>query len=197
MTFLPRRALPTRVLPKRALLLVPLLAIIVLLSSCASVPADTSRQYLLPGAAEPPTANASLPDLQLHLAGYLDQGGIVLQDGPVTVTAARQHRWADPLADQLRRSLRYHLSEDGVAAQGRLIVDVVQFQGSNDGHALVAGHWQFDNNKGGEQSGQFQIRQPLNQDGYGALVKQLDTAWATVAQSISEQLQKPQASEEK
>lgn len=179
----------------RTLLLAPLLATLlaVLLSGCASVPADTSQQYLLPSAAQPPAANVELPDLRLHLAGYLDQSGIVLQDGPVTVTAARQHRWADPLPDQLRRSLRYHLSEDGVPAQGRLTVDVVQFQGSDDGHALVAGHWQFENGKGGEQSGQFQIRQPLNQNGYGALVKQLDAAWATVAQSISERLEKPLA----
>ncbi len=177
----------------RALLLAPLLATLLALplTACVSVPADTSRQYLLPGATQPPAANVTLPDLQLHLAAYLDQSGIVLQNGPVTVTAARQHRWADPLPAQLRRSLRYHLSEDGVPAQGRLTVDVVQFQGSNDGHALVAGHWQFENHQGGEQSGQFQIRQPLNQDGYGALVKQLDAAWATVAQSISEQLQKP------
>lgn len=166
------------------LLFPPLLALLLAVSACTSAPATPARQYLLPAATRPAVAT-QVPDLSLHLAGYLDQGGIVLRSSPVTITTARQHRWADPLADQLLRALRYHLSQDGVPAEGQLSVTVIRFQGSGDGHAEVAGHWHYRNDRGIDKSGRFQTHRALQQDGYDALVTQLDAAWAAVAADIS------------
>lgn len=167
----------------RALLCVLML----LLAGCVTAPAEPAREYLLPAAGQAP-ADAAMPDIQINLAGYLDQGGIVLQSGPVAVRAARQHRWADPLVDQLDRALRYHLSRDGAPAGGRLTVDVVRFQGDDQGHALVAGNWHYRAADGARKEGRFEESRPLDRDGYGALVKQLDAAWAAAAASISKGL---------
>lgn len=163
------------------------LLLLTLLAGCAAAPAEPAREYLLPAAAQAPT-NTAIPDVHINLAGYLDQSGIVLQSGPVAVQAARRHRWADPLVDQLAQALRYHLSQDGAPGGGRLTVDVVQFQGDGQGHARVVGNWHYHASDGSEKRGRFQESQPLDQDGYGALVKQLDAAWAAAAEQISKAL---------
>lgn len=163
----------------------------VLLAGCADTPTEPARQYLLPAAGEAPAdTRAPLPDVDLRVAGYLDQGGIVLQSGPVAVRTARQHRWADPLPEQLRRALLFHLSKDGAPAGGRLTITVVRFQGSGDGRALVAGHWRYKGTDGSKKEGRFEESPPLARDGYEELVKQLDIAWAAAARRISGALRK-------
>lgn len=172
--------------------LTSLLALLVslLLAGCASVPDQPARQYLLPAAAEAPVETAArLPTLDLRLARYLDQGGIVLQSGPVAVRTARQHRWADPLPAQLRRALLVHLSKEGAAVGGRLTITVVKFQGSGDGRALIAGHWHYQGADGSRRQGRFDTSRPLVRDGYEALVTQLDAGWAAVAKGISTRLE--------
>ncbi|WP_101674704.1 PqiC family protein [Alloalcanivorax mobilis] len=163
-------------------------ALVVLLSlalgGCLSSPVPAEHQYLLPGAGQA-AAPGSLPRVELRLASYLDQDGVMVQTGPVEVHAARQHRWADPLPEQLRRALAVHLAGQGLPASGRLVVEVVRFQGSGDGQAQVQGSWWYRDGTGHESGERFQVQRPLKQDGYQELVTQLDAAWADVARQIA------------
>lgn len=164
-----------------------LLTLTLLLGGCLHAPATLNHHYLLPAAGQA-AAPGTLPMIELRLASYLDQDGVMVQTGPVQVRAARQHRWADPLPDQLRRALIVHLGRRSLPAGGRLVVEVVRFQGNGQGQAQVAGRWWYRDAQGHEQSARFQEQRPLHEDGYPELVKQLDAAWAAVAERIGARL---------
>lgn len=157
------------------------------LTGCLHAPVPSDHQYLLPAAGQA-SAAVSQPPIEVRLASYLDQDGIMVQTGPVEVHAARQHRWADPLPEQLRRALIVHLGQRSLPSDGQLLVEVVRFQGNGHGHAEVDGRWHYRDGHGEEQGGRFRERRPLHKDGYPELVKQLDAAWAAVAQSIAARL---------
>ncbi len=186
-----RFPLPVAAPPLAALLL----AISALLGACASGGPASEYSYLLPAAGEP-AASSRLPRVEVDLAGYLDQAGVVVETAPTSVHAARRHLWAEPLPSQLRRALRHHLAAAGMPAGGRLTVSVTRFQGTADGDARISGQWHYlgdqrGQEKGGEKSGRFDVTRPLNQDGYPELVTRLDAAWQAVAEQIATELRTP------
>lgn len=155
-----------------------------MLAGCAQAPAGGERQYLLPAAGQP--AASDRLNVRVRVAGYLDQGGLVLQTGATTLTSARLHRWAEPLPRQLERALTHHLAGRDVA--GTLNVRVTRFQGSANGDARVSGGWHYQGNDGARAEGIFDQRQALRHDGYEELVDRLDAAWAVVAAGIGAEL---------
>lgn len=171
-----------------------LLLVSTLVGACASSPRNTEQNYLLPAAVESATSTG-LPRLQVKLAGYLDQTGVVMETGATSVQAARRHLWAEPLPRQLKRALAYHLAAaDRVTGQNindqRLTLTVTRFQGTIDGNARVSGQWHYqtDSANGTEKTdknGSFDVRQPLRKDGYSELVSRLNAAWQTVSEQIA------------
>ncbi|MFP1682244.1 membrane integrity-associated transporter subunit PqiC [Alloalcanivorax sp. C16-1] len=159
-------------------LALPLLVWVLALAGCAGTPATGERQYLLPSAGQPAAHPALI--VRVRVAGYLDQGGLVLETGPTTLTTARQHRWAEPLGAQLERALAQALPGDPA---GTLTVRVTRFQGTADGQARVSGEWHFYGREN-DTTGVFDVRRPLQRDGYEELVTRLDAAWAAVAAQI-------------
>lgn len=171
------------------------------LAGCAAQSTPATR-YTLPEAAGQP-ANATTVSQQRQLAvspvevaSYLDQEGIVMQTSDIELTAANQNLWAEELGQQLTRRLRQSLTDalpgitvlsaaqSDVGAQ-RLTLNVEQFQGRYDGQAVASGEWQLHDGNRLVAQHHFDVTQPLNDDGYPALVRTLGAIWEEVAQQIA------------
>ena len=176
------------------------LAPCLLLAACAaSVPPP--ERYLLPlpapgpGPLPAPDTRVAVHVQDVRLADYLAGSGIVYQVAPGRVHAAARHRWANPLAAQLRRGLRDAIAAGPsgvvpVSGPGpgvhHLAVVVDSFQGRFDGTARAAGEWRLHGPDGALLVGhRFRVDVPLREDGYPALVRALSEAWEDVAAGIA------------
>lgn len=179
-----------------------LLAGALVLAGCAS-PSDPANRYMLP-ASQPvgPGVSSAVEHLLLihpvRLAHYLDVDGIVLQLDDISLNAARQHLWAEPLGRQLERSLRARLAEHlpdtrvmrdeaslGRSEALRLRLEVDRFQGQPDGLAVASGQWQLTAPDGRLLAMErFHAATELDGDGYPALVRALGSSWEQVTAEI-------------
>ncbi|NIC06092.1 PqiC family protein [Billgrantia bachuensis] len=174
-----------------------------LLAGCAS-PTTPANRYMLPDSGTAPSgggpAAAHLLVVQPpRLAHYLDTDGIVLQLDDITLNAARNHLWVEPLGRQLERGLRARLAEQlpdtrimrdegslGRSEALRLRLEVDRFQGRHDGLAIASGQWQLLAPDGRLLAMQrFHTETELDDDGYPALVRALGTNWDKVAAEIA------------
>lgn len=178
-------------------------ASMLLLVGCASSTAPANR-YMLPDGGTPLSGGGSEAGHLLvvqppRLAHYLDTDGIVLQLDDITLNAARQHLWAEPLGRQLERGLRARLAEQlpdtrimrdeaslGRSEALRLRLEVDRFQGRHDGLAIASGQWQLLAPDGRLLTMQrFHTETELDDDGYPALVRALGESWDLVAADIA------------
>ncbi|EKF75454.1 hypothetical protein A11A3_03819 [Alcanivorax hongdengensis A-11-3] len=159
-----------------------LTSLMLLLGGCQSSPPPT-RDYLLPSARQ---VSQAPERIQVQLAGYLDSGAMVLELSDTRLYQARQHRWAEPLADQIRRALDVQLTAQGIrlADYPALVVQITAFQGTPDGQARLRAHWRC-----GEKEGRVDWQQALPEDGYDALVGTLDQGVAEMARQLAAALQ--------
>ncbi|MBA2777597.1 PqiC family protein [Billgrantia kenyensis] len=187
----------------RSMFWLVLLTGMLLLAGCASPTAPANRYMLPESASAPPGASPSAGHLLLvqspRLAHYLDSDGIVMQLDDISLNAARQHLWAEPLGRQLERGLRSRLAERlpdtrvmreeaslGRSEALRLRVEVDRFQGRHDGLAIAGGQWQLLTADGGLLAMEsFLAETELEDDGYPALVRALGTSWDQVAADIA------------
>ncbi len=183
------------------------LVAMLLLSGCATSTPPPER-FMLPGATATTLGAGDVERVLVvqppRLAHYLDVDGIVLQLDDITLHAARQHLWAEPLGRQLERGLRARLAErlpgtrilrdDGGAGQRdavRLRIEVDTFQGRHDGLAVAGGQWQLLDAQGQVLAMQpFQVSTELADDGYPALVRALGSSWDGVADDIASALRR-------
>lgn len=152
-----------------------------LLAACAGTP--DVRYYLLPPAAGTPAAvKEGAAGVDVRLAGYLASPSIAYRQGPVRVSLAQFHQWAEAPQPMLRRALAERLSKrtgrawlaQGNGAVPRVIVEVSEFGGSDDGSARVGGQYRFVASDGkAQESWPFDIRVPQQGDGYAALAEAL------------------------
>ncbi|MGR4068420.1 PqiC family protein [Billgrantia sp. C5P2] len=175
----------------------------ILLVGCASPTAPANR-YMLPDSGTTLSDGNPAPSHLLvvqppRLAHYLDTDGIVLQLDDITLNAARQHLWAEPLGRQLERGLRTRLAERlpdtrvmrdetslGRSEALRLRLEVDRFQGRHDGLAIASGQWQLLAPDGRLMTMQrFHVETELDDDGYPALVRALGSSWDRVAADIA------------
>jgi uncharacterized lipoprotein YmbA len=180
-----------------------LLTGLLLLAGCAS-PTDPTNRYMLPDSGTAPSASSPAAGHLLvvqppRLAHYLDVDGIVLQLDDITLNAARQHLWAEPLGRQLERGLRARLVERlpdtrimpdeaslGRSEALRLRLEVDRFQGRYDGVAIASGQWQLLAADGRLLAMErFYTETELDDDGYPALVRALGSSWDQVASEIA------------
>ncbi|MDX5377937.1 MAG: ABC-type transport auxiliary lipoprotein family protein [Halomonas sp.] len=174
-----------------------------LLTGCAS-PTEPPNRYMLPDSGAALPSAASDPSRLLivqppRLAHYLDTDGIVLQLDDITLNAARQHLWVEPLGRQLERGLRDRLATHlpdtrimhdearlGRSEALRLRLEVDRFQGHHDGFAIVSGEWQLLAPDGRLLAMERFLEQTaLDDDGYPALVRALGSGWDQVAAEIA------------
>lgn len=173
------------------------------LAGCASSGPQPQR-YTLPGSSSTMTGGADATQLLLirspRLAHYLDVDGIVYQLDDITLTAAREHQWAEPLERQLERGLRARLTtrlpntrimiDDGSLRDEETLglrFEVDRFQGRHDGLAIAGGQWQLRHSDGRllAMDG-FLAKTELDADGYPALVRALGHSWDSIADEIAQ-----------
>jgi len=120
----------------------------------------------------------------VDVAPYLSGSGLVLETGALQVHAARNHSWAEPLDEGLRRYLRTRLSSEltySVAENTTgderpefvIDVDVDELHGTRSGTARLIARWRIHRFDGTGKPAAFRFAadQPLAQDGYAALAE--------------------------
>lgn len=177
------------------------------LSGCATSTTPANRFMLPDSQAESsggPGAKHVLLVRSPRLAHYLDVDGIVLQLDDISLNAARQHLWAEPLGRQLERGMRARLGErlddtrvlrdeGGYRASDAqfLRLEVDRFQGRYDGLAVASGQWQLLAADGTLVAMEnFRAEIELDDDGYPALVRALGRSWDQVADQVAETIRR-------
>lgn len=159
-----------------------------LLAACSS--SVELRYYQLPQTAvvtAPPAASAPVLYIEpVMVASFLNTNALILQTSAVELHKTTQHQWAEALDQQLQRALvnglqqalpayRVTSQQPGSDAM-RLLVQVEQFHGQQQGIALVSGRFHLlQGDKVQSQSFQLQLPQP--DEGYPALVDTLGQGW--------------------
>ncbi|MDW5418869.1 ABC-type transport auxiliary lipoprotein family protein [Iodobacter sp. CM08] len=171
-----------------------------LLSACASAP--ITQYYRL--ADVTPTAtptSTKLPAIlvDIKVADFLSAGGIAYQQGDVELRLAQQNLWAERLPEGVKRVLIARMQQQAPnklwldsAPNGRistLSVELTQFNGRDDGQAILAGHWFLRN---AQQTlilqAPFHIELAQQGKGYPALVVALGQGLDRLGQEISQKL---------
>ncbi|AZN35318.1 PqiC family protein [Iodobacter ciconiae] len=177
-----------------------LLGLCLLLSACSSMP--VTRYYRLPDVAVQQTAaRAERPVVQIdiRLADFLSAGGIAYQQGEVGITLAQQNLWAERLQEGIKRVLvarmqqyqpaRLWLGSLPDTRVSTLSLEMNQFNGRDDGKAVLAGRWYLRN---AEQKlivqSSFQLEVAQQGAGYEALVLALGEGLDQLSQNISKEL---------
>ena len=162
--------------------LLAIAAILTGLWACSHAPATSPPGYLLPSA----TGAAHSPlTIKVHLASYLNRGGIVMQLSDSEIQVGRHHRWAEPLATQLQRSLETRMPSGD---EQTLTVELTRFQGLHGKESdedVIPGLWAGTGYKGEVTQGRIQWEAALDNGGYANLVRTLDQGWQAVAAEIA------------
>lgn len=93
----------------RALRLAPVLALAAVLAACGSTP---RTEYYLLSAEAPPAAARAEPSIgiaELKVAEYLQRPEMVTMESANRLSLRDYHRWAEPLADGVQRTLALNL----------------------------------------------------------------------------------------
>lgn len=172
------------------------LAVIMLLTACSSAP--DINYYQLPPVVSQATAAQEQQRLlfvePVQVATFLNGRGIVMQLSEVELVMARQHVWAEPLAQQLQRQVRdrilahnpaYKAAARAEVATVQLRIAIDGFHGTGDGYATVSGHFAI-NAVNALQAFSFQVA--LQQDGYSSLVSALAEGVQQLSMQIAQQL---------
>ncbi len=184
-------------------------ALVLLLLGCSSAVSINYFQLPQPAISTAvPAANASVLVVEpVMVASYLNSNALILQTSEVQLVKTQQQQWAEALDQQLSRILLrtlaaelpgYRVTERVVPGAQRLLVQVEQFHGTEQGTVLLSGRFSLMPAQGttlvGGQSGimqqQFQLQMPQADDGYPALVAALGELWQRQGKDIA-QLLKP------
>jgi uncharacterized lipoprotein YmbA len=133
------------------------------------------------------------------VANYLNTNALILQTSDVQLVKTSQHQWAEALDQQLTRLLQQQLTAalpghrvTDRAPQGpqqRLLVQVEQFHGTEQGRVLISGKYSVVNGEHTIQQ-RFALELAQPEDGYPSMVATLGEGWQQVVTNIS-QLFKP------
>jgi hypothetical protein len=186
------------------------LSLSALLCACASsAPQVPISYYVLGGrdAERSAPVDATLPAVVLEsvtLADYLQQSGLVLQQGDHQLQVSRSNLWAEGLDVAVPEVLlgalreaspqyRYFLrgSEFIPASSYGLRLHLDAFQATDAGDVVASGRYQVVAVADGREilNRQFNLREPLREDGYPQVVKQLRALLDQLARNIVNDLQ--------
>ena len=161
---------------------ITLLPLLLLVAPCSSQPPRTTT-YLLRADVDTRSGHrAPAGDIafgKLEIARYIDQPGLVLRTGTDEVHVARYHQWAEPLRASLEGLLQAEISrhlgqdlrfqpEQPVGTRIDVVID--QLHGNADGEAELVADWRLRRVRGGDEVHRFVGSEPLERDGYAALV---------------------------
>jgi len=186
---------------KRTLTCLMMASGIIALNGCSSVqPLNFYQLPQQPRLAAAVAAEAPVIVVEpVMVANYLNTNALILQTSQVQLVKTNQQQWAEALDQQLTRLLQQQLAAalpayrvTDRAPQGpqqRLLVQVEQFHGTEQGMVLISGRFSVVN---GEQTLQQRFALELAQPeaGYPSMVATLGAGWQQVVNDIS-QLFKP------
>jgi len=161
-------------------------------SGCVSTksPPETAYYTLsVPHVSTPSETKFSLGFITL--ADYLETTSIILQIDDSQLRPANYHRWGEPLASGIQRVLETLAdSKSAVSSEDpRVDITINRFHGSIDGKVFLSGSFKV--NFGSDQkpvAQAFSYESELTQDGYPALVKELNALTAKLAQEIQSKI---------
>ncbi|MCA2415638.1 MULTISPECIES: PqiC family protein [Vibrio] len=184
------------------------IALFVGLTGCSSAPETKGALYLLPKA-EPVTLSSSdisqRPTLVVRpvkLASYLNDSGIVYRTSETQVIQARNNQWAHSISEQITQrvvtELRHKQTHYWPTEMNNLLdqndeaklqLTLNKFNGSYKGNIEIEGEWLLINAEGKvEKSAPIQISQPLQDEGYGALVDALSVGLEKLTSEIAQKI---------
>jgi uncharacterized lipoprotein YmbA len=176
--------------------------LLLFLGACAGQPSKTNyyllRSYSAVESRQQSTDNPIVLK-SVTVASYLDQPGIVLETTRGQIHQARNHLWAEPLRVSLPRFLANETSAalkadivldaaPGELNQRQVTVTIDQLHGTADGSAVLLAYWEVTGNNSSQRY-QFTESQPLNTDGYNALVGAEKQLLGKLAAAIARSLQ--------
>lgn len=138
----------------------------------------------------------------VSLPGYIDRSELVFQSGPNEFQIPPNVSWAGSLQDNiaavLARDLQAQLGArevltypwpSGRAPARRVALDVRQFHGISGSDAILEASWRIEGASGGSLShGGGTFREPINGDGYAAVVAAESRLLAQCAAALAHSL---------
>lgn len=174
------------------------LAAALLFAGCGA--ATKSFYVLTPDGNSPAGGGTGIGVGPVTLAEYIDRPNLVLAQGPHELSVAEDHRWAGDLpasigrvtATNLGRRLgtgnvrTYPWQGDG-GLRWQVTLDIRQFHGGADGHAVIEAGWRVYSLPGRQvvAARTFVDREPLGADGYPALVAAQSRLLSRLADDIA------------
>jgi uncharacterized lipoprotein YmbA len=179
-------------------------SLLVIMVGCSTTVPD-EHQYLL----RYPAANQNrqvTPSVMVGLGrisipAYLNQAGVVLVSDQNQIHQANYHLWAEPLDKGIRIYLKSAIAQiagfdifatanNNQVWQYSVDIDLAEFHGTTAGQATLICSWRLIDMSGKEapKSFEFATTQPLNDNGYPALVDAETKLLDTLAKTIAEQL---------
>lgn len=154
-----------------------------LLAGCATAP--KSFYVLTADGSAPSGGGAGIGVGPVSLAEYIDRPNLVVADSPNQLSIADDHRWAGDLSSSIARvtatnlgrrlqtgNVRTYPWRDDNGLRYQVTIDIRQLHGSGDGHAVIEAGWRIyalpERRVAAAKT--FVAREPLDADGYPALV---------------------------
>ncbi len=183
------------------------LLVVLGLTACSSAVELTYYQLPVPAAASVPSNNSSVVIVEpVMVANYLNTNALILQRSTVELHRTQQHQWLEALDQQLNRILVSELqakladrtvttaefaSKAPSTTSQRLLVQIAEFHGTEQGMVILSGRYSWLAN-GGIELQQFRIELPQPDAGSPAMVQTMGQAMSTLTTQIAEQLQSQQ-----
>ena len=166
---------------------------------------NTKSFYML--TADGPAPATSGPGLGVGpvlLAGYIDRPNLVVAESVNQLGIAENHRWAGDLAASVSRvtaanlgrrlhtgNIRSYPWKGDEGMRHQVTLDIRQLHGGADGHAVIEAGWTVYRlpEKSVLASKTFVDREPLESDGYPALVAAQSRLLSRLADDIAKSIQ--------
>ncbi|MGD7654360.1 MAG: PqiC family protein [Verrucomicrobiales bacterium] len=174
------------------------LTVVVLLAGCAG--GGKSYYVLTADGPAPSGGGVGIGVGPVTVAEYIDRPNLVVAEGPNQLGIAEDHRWAGDLQASVKRVTaanlgrrmksgnvrEYPWGNDG-EIRYQVILDVRQMHAANDGHAVIEAGWRayLLPDRKLMASRTFVAREPLEADGYAALVAAQSRLLSRLADDIS------------
>lgn len=178
-----------------------ILTAVLLLAGCAS---GSRSFYVLTSDGPAPTGGgAGIGIGPVTLAEYIDRPNLVIAENPNQLSIAEDHRWAGDLEASISRvtaanlgrrlhtgNVRTYPWRDDGDINYQVVIDVRQLHGGNDGHAVIEAGWRAYSlpDRKVKASRTFVDREPLESDGYPALVAAQSRLLSRLADDIASAL---------
>jgi uncharacterized lipoprotein YmbA len=180
----------------------PFFLILLLWTGCSTLP--ETHTYILPtpkvGDQVQQKASRTINIENIKLADFLDQQGLVVEEGKHRIVITRYHRWAESLEDGIRRYLTRSLSQTGgdfrisnLRKPGALTWDYQldfefdSFHSIRFDKTIASGRWVLRDYRSGEvvREAYFDLSTSVQPQDYESIIESLAHLLDQLAQEVS------------